>query len=231
MPSSAAHETGSTPPPGRRRVPTQKRSQELVERVLVAAGELFAERGYAETNTNLIAEHAGVSVGSLYQFFADKDEILRALQEQWTTRLGDALDERLQADLGTELAETVDNVLDIHAAYNQDPPGLLGFLLTSPTPSPSTTGVVNAIHERVVEKLEVLAPSMAGQRRTVVAAMIVHISNGLYTVGLSDGATNAAVRSEVRQAILSYVRPLLDDEDSLDAPQPRANQRRGMDAE
>lgn len=70
----SGRETAAAP---RRRIPKQKRSRELVDRILTAAGELFAERGYAEINTNLVAKHAGVSVGSLYQFFSDKDEIDR----------------------------------------------------------------------------------------------------------------------------------------------------------
>lgn len=194
--------------PGRRRVPKQARSRELVDRVLTAAGELFAERGYAATNTNLIAEHADVSVGSLYQFFASKDEILAALQEDWTARLGAALDERLRADLAAGQAETIEHVLDIHAAFNSEPPGLLGFLLTAPVASPSAENVVAAIRQRVEEKLAVLAPGMDTERRAAAASMIVHISNGLYTVGRSEGATNAAVRSEVHQALLAYVRTL-----------------------
>ncbi|MBE9373749.1 TetR/AcrR family transcriptional regulator [Saccharopolyspora sp. HNM0983] len=196
----------------RRRMPKQQRSRELVGRILSTAGELFAERGYAETTTNAVADRAGVSVGSLYQFFADKDEILTALQEEWTTRLGAALDERLRADLGAEPAETIENVLDIHAAFNRDPPGLLGFLLTSPTPAPSEPRVIDAIRGRLVEKLEILAPQMPDQRRFTAASMIVHISNGLYTVGLTAGATDAAVRAEVRQALLHYVQSLLAEE-------------------
>ena len=203
------HEDGSTAPPAkRRRIPKQKRSRELVERILAAAGELFAERGYAETNTNLVAERAAVSVGSLYQFFADKDEILTALQEDWMNRLGEALDERLRADLGADPAETIENVLDIHAAFNRDPPGLLGCLLTAPTPAPSTPRVIDAIRGRLVEKLGIIAPEMPAQRRHTAASMMVHISNGLYAVGLTAGATDAAVRAEVRQALLTYVRSL-----------------------
>ena len=194
--------------PGRRRVPKPARSRELVNRVLTAAGELFAERGYADTNTNLVAEHAEVSVGSLYQFFASKDEILAALQEDWTERLGRALDERLRADLEAGPVETIEHVLDIHAAFNSDPPGLLGFLLTAPVATPSTENVVAAIRRRVDERLEVLVPGMDVERRRVAASMIVHISNGLYTVGRSEGATNAAVRAEVQQALLNYVRTL-----------------------
>lgn len=194
---------------GRRRVPKQSRSRELVDRVLIAAGELFAERGYTNTNTNVIAERAGVSVGSLYQFFADKDEILAALQDLWTARLGAALDARLQARDATGLAEMVDHVLDIHASLNREPPGLLGFLLTMPV-SEFSASVANAVHERLVEMIEVLAPRMPPEQRAVVAAMVIHISNGLYTVGLTAGATDLIVREEVKQALLAYIGPLLN---------------------
>ncbi|WP_020672112.1 TetR/AcrR family transcriptional regulator [Amycolatopsis nigrescens] len=193
---------------GPRRVPKQSRSRHLVDRILVAAGELLAERGYENTNTNLVAERAGVSVGSLYQFFADKEEILVALQDKWTARLGAALDERLRTDTDLDLAETIDHVLDIHAALNREPPGLLGFLLTTPVVTPSE-GVTSAIRQRLEEMIEVLAPEVPPGRRAVAAAMIVHISNGLYTVGRTAGATDPDVREEVKQALLAYVTPLL----------------------
>ncbi|MEV6279908.1 helix-turn-helix domain-containing protein [Nocardia sp. NPDC051832] len=64
----------------RRKQPSQDRSRESVERVLASATRLFAERGVANTSTNRIAEHAGMSIGTLYRYFADKDEILEQLR-------------------------------------------------------------------------------------------------------------------------------------------------------
>ena len=63
----------------KRNEPKQKRSRVLVEAILVAAAELFDEHGYEATTTDRIAERAGVSVGSLYNYFANKDAILTAL--------------------------------------------------------------------------------------------------------------------------------------------------------
>src|SRR5262249_27015371 len=64
-----------------RRSPAQERSRTTVAAILEAATRIFAARGYAATTTNRIAEHAGVSVGSLYEYFPSKDAILVALAE------------------------------------------------------------------------------------------------------------------------------------------------------
>jgi AcrR family transcriptional regulator len=62
-----------------RRPPRQERSRATVEAILGAAVDVFAARGYARTSTNHIARRAGISVGSLYQYFPNKDAILTAL--------------------------------------------------------------------------------------------------------------------------------------------------------
>ena len=62
-----------------RKSPTQDRARETVEAILEAAVDLFSSRGYARTSTNHIARRAGVSVGSLYQYFPNKDAVLTAL--------------------------------------------------------------------------------------------------------------------------------------------------------
>jgi len=64
---------------GIRKSASQKRSQLMVQAILQAAAETFSELGYARTTTNKIAERAGVSVGSLYQYFPNKDSLLAAL--------------------------------------------------------------------------------------------------------------------------------------------------------
>lgn len=69
-----------------RRQPVQQRSRDTVEAVLEAAAQVFERHGYAAGTTNRIARRAGVSVGSLYQYFPSKDAILVALTEQHLAR-------------------------------------------------------------------------------------------------------------------------------------------------
>jgi len=65
-----------------RKKPVQDRSRHTVETILDCAAKVFAERGFAGGTTNHIAERAGVSVGSLYQYFPNKDAILMGLMER-----------------------------------------------------------------------------------------------------------------------------------------------------
>jgi AcrR family transcriptional regulator len=65
-----------------RKLPVQRRSRETVEDVLVAAAQVFEEHGYAGGTTNRIAERAGVSVGTLYQYFPSKEAVAVALLER-----------------------------------------------------------------------------------------------------------------------------------------------------
>jgi AcrR family transcriptional regulator len=65
-----------------RRKPVQGRSTATVEAILEAAAQVFTRHGYAAGTTNRIAERAGVSIGTLYQYFPNKDAILVALTER-----------------------------------------------------------------------------------------------------------------------------------------------------
>ena len=66
-----------------RRRAKQKRSLETVEVVLEAAAQVLLREGYARATTNRIAERAGVSVGTIYQYFGGKDEVFDALIQRY----------------------------------------------------------------------------------------------------------------------------------------------------
>lgn len=73
-----------------RKKPQQARSTELVDAILEAATQLLAEEGATRFTTARVAEKAGVSVGSIYQYFPNKASILFRLQaDEWmqTTRM------------------------------------------------------------------------------------------------------------------------------------------------
>ncbi len=74
-----------------RRVPTQKRSRRLVQAVREAGALILAEEGPDALTTTRIAKRAGVSVGSLYRYFENRDAVLHAIYEEKTARDTEAL--------------------------------------------------------------------------------------------------------------------------------------------
>jgi len=101
-----------------RRVPVQGRSVARVARMLDACAELVDEIGYEALTATLLAERAGVAIGSIYQFFPDKRAVVQAL----TLRSLEAYLERLTARFsetafshwwdGVEVA--IDEYIDMH---------------------------------------------------------------------------------------------------------------------
>jgi AcrR family transcriptional regulator len=67
---------------GQRRRPTQERAKATREHILDTAARLFGERGIANTSTNRIAAEAGVSIGTVYRYFADRAVLVEELLER-----------------------------------------------------------------------------------------------------------------------------------------------------
>lgn len=66
-------------PEPQRKTPRQARARATVDALLEATAQVLIERGFARLTTTRVAERAGVSVGTLYQYFSDKTELARAL--------------------------------------------------------------------------------------------------------------------------------------------------------
>lgn len=72
-----------------RKKPIQQRSQQMVDTLIEAAGQVIAERGLEHFTTVQVAERANVSVGSLYQYFANKEALLAALLDRLNREMGE----------------------------------------------------------------------------------------------------------------------------------------------
>jgi AcrR family transcriptional regulator len=92
-----------------RKAARQERAQATVDAILEAAARLFAEGGLDAVNTNLIAERAGVSIGSLYQYFPSKQAILGELIDRHSEHTIAALSAKL--DQLAERSRPIDLVL------------------------------------------------------------------------------------------------------------------------
>ena len=104
--------------PARRRA-TQARSRATVDNILAAAARMVAERGADAVTMTEIAQQSGVVIGSVYQYFADKPAILRALLERHNAEVDQMVALSLEGvetldDLVDRVAETYDRYFELH---------------------------------------------------------------------------------------------------------------------
>lgn len=133
-----------------RKEPTQERSRLMVERILEAARAVLAEEGYERASTNRVASRAGISPGSLYQYFPDKQAVLSGVIDRYARELGDELTavlaDRLDLPPDDLVRAAYDGLLDVleeHREYLR--------LVTRELPASRVAGHVDAVEQRVAE--------------------------------------------------------------------------------
>jgi AcrR family transcriptional regulator len=105
-------------PTNPRKTASQERSRATVAALLDATARVLTREGYDRASTNRIAATAGVSVGSLYQYFPNKEALVAALVARHNREMLDLLREALKEvaslDLATAIARIVRAAVDAH---------------------------------------------------------------------------------------------------------------------
>ena len=112
-----------------RKTPTQRRSIELVESLIEATARVLRTQGMEAVSTNRVAEVAGVSVGSLYQYFPGKDALVYAVLERQERAQLMLLSGALEAAPDRPLPELVRSVVRSLLRFHRDDPELTRVLL------------------------------------------------------------------------------------------------------
>jgi AcrR family transcriptional regulator len=96
-----------------RKRPRQARAKETVNLILEASARLLVRRGFDRFTTNEVAEVAGVSIGSLYQYFPNKEALVSALIEKHIEDMNAALFTELARVAQLPMAEAVRAVIEL----------------------------------------------------------------------------------------------------------------------
>lgn len=172
------------PAPVMRKAPRQARSRTTVDVIVQAAARVLAERGWAGFTTNHVAERAGISIGSLYQYFPGKQSLIEAIRR---LHLADVL-AAVRSAGGRELSAheravaLVDRLVAVHAAS----PGLHRALLEA---APRDAGPDLATFEADYHDAYVAVIAAARGRRAGAAL------SARVLAGAVEGAIHHAVRA------------------------------------
>lgn len=112
-----------------RRVPQQARSKERVARVLAAADRIVAAEGVEALRMVRLAQEAGVSVGSLYQYLPDRDAVLEALAAEYLGRIEGTMDQLVDAAGQQHWDDPVEGLVEVFAEVYRREPGFRALWL------------------------------------------------------------------------------------------------------
>lgn len=105
-----------------RKAPIQARSSATVEALYIATIQVLTREGLGRCTTTRIAERAGMSVGTLYQYYPNRDALLVAVLEKHLDRVATAVERSCRDNTGKSVAEMASRfVADLLAAKMRDP--------------------------------------------------------------------------------------------------------------
>ena len=166
-----------------RKHPTQDRSKQRVERIVDAATRVFAEAGYEAATTEAIASRAGVSIGSLYQFFPNK----RALMDAVSHRYYDEIRVLFEALTSTPRPwnELLDETIDGFWLFHKTSPGFQAIyksFMLSPDLLASGDALNREIARRLADVIERYS-RIEKKHREIVATLVVETISTMLLIG------------------------------------------------
>jgi AcrR family transcriptional regulator len=193
-----------------RRQPRQRRAHETVEAVLGGAVRILKREGVRGLTTNRIAEVAGVSIGSVYQYFPDKAAIFSALHQRHIAEIDRLVAAQLtlhaESSLGELMHAMIGAMVDVHAA---DPE--LGELLMTEVPHRSDGGEDFSRRLHGAFRLAIAARTRKKKKfrnldKTVftVAQMVDALSHGA-ALRRPAGVSLAEAKEEAYRAVMAYL--------------------------
>jgi len=205
----------------RRQARRQKRGAIRVEEILQAAGALFAELGYDKVTTNMIAARAGVSRGSLYQFFPHKEAIAQAFATDAINHLHGVYDALLSSEVMTlPLQAFLDTFIDRIVAFNRNCPGYLALELGS-TISSSLALVLADLQQGLLARQDALLaaywPHSTGEQRHLPLLVSYRLFLALLPLALlGDEEQQKAIVHEMKVVLYRYLEPIVSKQSALE---------------
>ncbi|MFI2200846.1 TetR/AcrR family transcriptional regulator [Streptomyces sp. NPDC020192] len=194
----------------------QARGQRRIAQLLEAAAQVFCTTGYTAASTNAIAREAGVSPGTLYQFFPNKEAIAVELGDRLIHEMREAYGEALApVDPATPLEEAIGSAIDRFIAFNTEHPVFFA-LMHGPDIPGRMAEAHDQLHGTLIGRIEALLASLMPGAAPADVTRTAHVCLGIYKSGLelvlaSEGAERTAYVEEIKNVLVRYLEPLVGD--------------------
>ncbi|WP_374430619.1 TetR/AcrR family transcriptional regulator [Tabrizicola sp.] len=188
-----------------RKHPRQDRSRAKVHGILAAAADLCSGRGLDALTTNAVAARAGVSIGSLYQYFPGKQALLAALIRAERANLLEAVERIVSSDAASDLTKLVDELIEATVEHYLARPSLsrtLNLARTQLPPDPEASEFSARITVLIAARLDELNIA----RPETTAQDILAILRGMIDAASeAHEADRGALTDRTRRAVMGYL--------------------------
>jgi AcrR family transcriptional regulator len=194
-----------------RKQPRQARSQATVEAILTATARVLVKEGFDRASTNRIADQAGVSIGSLYQYFPSKDALVAALMqrhnEEMSSLISAAMMRLMSAPIPIVVREIVDLMICAHAIDPQ-----LHKVLMEQVPRIMQLAHVKEVEHQVTDfartyierHKEEVRPKNREMAALIVVQTIESLTHGA-VINRPDLLENEELKDEIVNLIVRYL--------------------------
>lgn len=188
-----------------RKHPRQARSRHTVDTILTAAEEILLHSGLAGFNTNAVAERAGVSIGSLYQFFPGKEAILATLVRNMRRDMLADLVAAQQTTDAAGLAEAMGAMIDASLKHHLRAPELTERLEQAEAQLPMDAET-QALKANMFQLVCALLEQYDIDQAQTIAQDVIAMCHGMVDAAIASGERDFdAISSRLRCAAISYV--------------------------
>ncbi len=191
------------PPAAMRKAPRQARSRATVAAVVQAGAQLLGERGWSGFTTNEVAEVAGVSIGSLYQYFPNKLALVDAIRRRHFDDVLAVLDRAAESGIPHRVEALVDGMIAVHTVN----PALHRVLLDLPDPDESGSAY-RAFQAEYLRRYEGVVAALGGGRAdvgTVAQVLSSAIEGVIHNAARRGVLQSPEVRRELVRLVLGYL--------------------------
>jgi len=193
-----------------RREPKQRRARQTADAVLDAAVRVLKREGFSALTTNRIAEVAGVSIGSLYQYFPDKSAIFEALHRRHTNEIDRMVESTLIEHATSSLDELIRAMVEVMVDTHAIDPELHNLLMTEvPHRAGGTREFAVRLHGAFLLAISSRVPRLKKRGDLdkvvfVVTHMVEALTHGA-VLRRPPGLSLADAKAEAVRAVLAYL--------------------------
>jgi AcrR family transcriptional regulator len=187
-----------------RKLPRQARAKETVNVILEASARILESQGLRSFNTNAIATKAGVSVGSLYQYFPNKDSIVRALigsfEEELLIAVNKAVQSGKQKGMKARITLLVRSLVSVHYRRPR-----LNCVLEAEEERLGIDAEDAVFHSLVLQLLRGCDHKVAIPASATTEQVAMTILRAVVDMGLRSGMSPALTERRAVRAICGYL--------------------------